>query len=50
MIRAGNYRIGIECGQRIYRPHSWRSTWKGIRRFPTGFALGPIMIWKENTK
>lgn len=36
--------VGVECGQRLW----WRRSWAGpnrLRRFPTGFAVGPVMVW-----
>lgn len=59
MIKLGRVRIAQECGQRWYRPRSWRmfstSRISGARYFTFfrrlyggGFAVGPIMFWKED--
>lgn len=44
-------RMGIECGQRVWRKTSWRRTRSNdnlarFRTFPRGFAVGPIMVWR----
>lgn len=49
-MRVGNAQIGVECGQRWWRPSSWkRRHWDGTvgwwRTFPSGIAFGPIMVW-----
>lgn len=38
-------RVGVECGQRWWRPRSW-TTGTLLRRFSGGFAVGPVMVWK----
>jgi hypothetical protein len=41
-----SWRVGVECGQCWYLTRSYRRPlW---RRFPAGFAFGPIMVWKES--
>lgn len=51
-------KIGVECGQRWWRLSSWRrwsffekKYWWDVkpRKFKdgSGFAIGPIMFWKE---
>lgn len=39
----GRPRVAIECGQRLWRPACWRRPL--LRRFPAGFAFGPVMVW-----
>jgi len=38
--------LGVECGQRWWRPRSWRGP--GLfRKLSGGFAFGPIMFAKK---
>lgn len=45
-------RAGVECGQALWCRSSWRRDAScdnvlRFRRFPSGFAFGPIMVWWE---
>lgn len=42
--RRGHFGVGVECGQRFWSRRSWRRP--VLRRFPGGFAVGPVMIWR----
>lgn len=46
------YGAGVECGQRWWRPSSWArhpstDNLLRFRRFPGGFAVGPLMFWRN---
>jgi hypothetical protein len=57
-IKIGKYNIGKECSAKWF-PSAGRGYWDGIRfflrkpmyltprRFEDGFAVGPLMIWKD---
>lgn len=55
MISLGKYWVGVECGQRLWRPRSWRRARSAdnvfrFRKFYAGggIAFGPLMIgWNK---
>lgn len=46
-------RVGVECGQRWWRPSSWRRTalddnvFRFRRLTGRGFAFGPLMVFEK---
>lgn len=40
------WRLGVFCGERWYRPRSWRRYWRHRVERPSR-SFGPILLWKR---
>ena len=49
--KKGQHHLGVECGQRWWRWHSWfnyrTGKFLGFRPLERGGAFGPIMYWRD---
>lgn len=47
MIRLGrDWRLGVFCGERWWRPRSWRRYWDHKVERPSR-SFGPVLLWKR---
>lgn len=49
MIKIGDRRIGLYCGERLWRARSWKR-YGLFKHTGTGFSIGPVLFWRDPYK